>query len=106
MGCPCSSSSMARLMCLGFGVCPISVAAMAIAILETNASLVSLILGKIISGNRQVDHGGMRYVYLHGFASSPASRKAQAFAKAFEECEIALEIPALDSGDFEHLTIS
>jgi pimeloyl-ACP methyl ester carboxylesterase len=48
----------------------------------------------------------MRYVYLHGFASSPDSRKAQAFAKAFEAREIVLEIPALDSGDFEHLTIS
>jgi hypothetical protein len=49
---------------------------------------------------------GMRYVYLHGFASSPDSRKAQAFARAFEARGIALEIPALDSGDFEHLTIS
>lgn len=50
--------------------------------------------------------GSMRYVYLHGFASSPASRKAQAFAKAFAARHIELEIPALDSGDFEHLTIS
>lgn len=48
----------------------------------------------------------MRYVYLHGFASSPFSRKAQACAAAFSSREIILEIPALDGGDFEHLTIS
>lgn len=44
----------------------------------------------------------MRFLYLHGFASSPQSRKAQAFQSALP----ALEIPALDGGDFEHLTIS
>ncbi len=44
----------------------------------------------------------MRFVYLHGFASSPGSRKAQAFQSALPS----LEIPALDGGDFEHLTIS
>lgn len=44
----------------------------------------------------------MRFVYLHGFASSPGSRKALAFRSALP----ALEIPALDGGDFEHLTIS
>lgn len=48
----------------------------------------------------------MRFLYLHGFASSPQSRKAQAFQSAFERLGIALEIPALDGGDFEHLTIS
>ncbi len=48
----------------------------------------------------------MRYVYLHGFASSPLSRKAQAFAAACSSHGICLEIPALDGGDFEHLTIS
>jgi pimeloyl-ACP methyl ester carboxylesterase len=48
----------------------------------------------------------MRYVYLHGFASGPHSRKAQAFRTALAEHRISLEIPALDGGDFEHLTIS
>ena len=48
----------------------------------------------------------MRYVYLHGFASSPFSRKAQACAAAFSARENFLEIPALDGGDFEHLTVS
>jgi pimeloyl-ACP methyl ester carboxylesterase len=48
----------------------------------------------------------MRYLYLHGFASGAKSRKAQAFRLALEARGIQLEIPALDEGDFEHLTIS
>jgi pimeloyl-ACP methyl ester carboxylesterase len=44
----------------------------------------------------------VRYLYLHGFASGPQSRKAQAFRAALA----ALEIPQLDEGDFEHLTIT
>ncbi len=47
-----------------------------------------------------------RYVYLHGFASSPQSGKAQFFRKRLEEQGIELHIPALDGGDFAHLTIS
>jgi pimeloyl-ACP methyl ester carboxylesterase len=46
------------------------------------------------------------YVYLHGFASSPASSKAQYFRKRFEHFGVELEIPELDAGDFEHLTLS
>lgn len=48
----------------------------------------------------------MRLFYFHGFASSPSSRKAVAFQKAFEDVGISLEIPALDEADFEHLTLS
>lgn len=48
----------------------------------------------------------MRYLYLHGFASGPGSRKAQAFLGALSGCGIPLEIPDLAGGDFEHLTIS
>lgn len=48
----------------------------------------------------------MRFLYLHGFASSPQSRKARAFQSAFDSLGIPLEIPALDGGDFEHLTVS
>ena len=48
----------------------------------------------------------MRYAYLHGFASGPTSRKAQAFQAALKVQDIHLEIPDLAEGDFEHLTIS
>jgi pimeloyl-ACP methyl ester carboxylesterase len=48
----------------------------------------------------------MRFVYFHGFASGPHSRKAQAFREALEDRGIQLEIPRLEDGDFEHLTIS
>jgi pimeloyl-ACP methyl ester carboxylesterase len=48
----------------------------------------------------------LRYLYLHGFASGPKSRKAQAFRGALAVQGIHLEIPALDQGDFDHLTIS
>ena len=46
------------------------------------------------------------YVYLHGFASSPASSKAQYFKTRLAEHGIDLAVPALDGGDFEHLTLS
>ena len=48
----------------------------------------------------------MRILYLHGFASSPQSSKAQFFAHKFAEQGIPIDIPALDGGDFEHLTIT
>jgi hypothetical protein len=48
----------------------------------------------------------MRFVYAHWFASSPQSRKAQAFRRAFAGRGIALEMSAMDDGDFKHLTIS
>lgn len=48
----------------------------------------------------------MRHVYLHGFASSPASSKARYFEQRLREHGIALHIPDLAQGDFEHLTLS
>ncbi len=48
----------------------------------------------------------MQYVYLHGFASSPHSRKAQYFRERFAGRGVTLEIPALDEGNFEGLTIT
>jgi pimeloyl-ACP methyl ester carboxylesterase len=48
----------------------------------------------------------VRIVYLHGFASSPQSGKAQFFARKFAELGVAISIPRLDGGDFENLTIS
>jgi pimeloyl-ACP methyl ester carboxylesterase len=47
-----------------------------------------------------------RIVYLHGFASGPASKKARFFSDRFAQIGIGLEIPDLADGDFEHLTIS
>jgi predicted esterase YcpF (UPF0227 family) len=47
-----------------------------------------------------------RVVYLHGFASSPHSSKAQFFRQKFEATGVAMEIPQLDEGRFEELTIS
>lgn len=47
-----------------------------------------------------------RVVYLHGFASSPRSSKAQFFRQKFAACGIPVEIPELDEGRFEELTIS
>jgi len=48
----------------------------------------------------------MRYLYLHGFASGPRSRKAEAFRTGLAERGVKLEVPALDRGDFERLTVS
>jgi uncharacterized protein len=48
----------------------------------------------------------MRYIYLHGFASSPNSYKAQDLVNRFAEINIKLETPDLNAGDFSHLTIT
>jgi uncharacterized protein len=48
----------------------------------------------------------MRFVYLHGFASSPSSRKARFFEERFRELGMGLEIPDLAEGNFRNLTIS
>jgi pimeloyl-ACP methyl ester carboxylesterase len=47
-----------------------------------------------------------RVVYLHGFASSPHSGKAQFFRRKFAERGVPMEIPQLDEGRFEELTVS
>ena len=47
-----------------------------------------------------------RVLYLHGFASSPASRKARFFAEKLAALGLAVEIPDLAEGDFEGLTLS
>lgn len=47
-----------------------------------------------------------RYIYLHGFASSPQSSKAQFFRKQFAARGIDLEIPRLDQGNFTGLTVT
>jgi uncharacterized protein len=47
-----------------------------------------------------------RFVYLHGFASSPDSRKARFFEDRFRELGIGLEIPDLAEGAFHNLTLT
>jgi pimeloyl-ACP methyl ester carboxylesterase len=47
-----------------------------------------------------------RILYLHGFASSPASNKARFFAERLRSTGAQVEIPDLAAGDFGHLTIS
>ncbi len=47
-----------------------------------------------------------RYIYLHGFASGPDSGKARFFAAQLAARHLALEVPDLAAGDFEHLTIT
>jgi pimeloyl-ACP methyl ester carboxylesterase len=48
----------------------------------------------------------MKVVYLHGFASGPLSSKAQFFRRKFAACGVSMDIPLLDEGRFEELTIS
>lgn len=48
----------------------------------------------------------MRIVYLHGFASSPNSAKARFFRERFRQAGVEMQVPALDRGDFTHLTIT
>lgn len=48
----------------------------------------------------------MKYIYLHGFASSPQSFKAQFFKSRFNSAGRDLLIPDLNLGDFTNLKIS
>lgn len=48
----------------------------------------------------------MKIVYLHGFASSPRSSKAQFFKERFEQLGIEVTIPDLAQGNFAQLTLT
>src|SRR5947209_20304094 len=50
--------------------------------------------------------GNLRVFYLHGFASSPASRKAIFFGERLQELGISLEVPDLAEQNFRSLTIT
>jgi uncharacterized protein len=45
-------------------------------------------------------------VYLHGFGSGPESTKARFFRDKFAARGVNIEIPQLDEGDFERLTVT
>lgn len=47
-----------------------------------------------------------RVIYLHGFASSPNSRKATFFCEHLRALGYRVDVPDLAQGDFEHLTIT
>jgi uncharacterized protein len=47
-----------------------------------------------------------KYIYLHGFASSPKSKKAIYLKDRFAKIGIKLEIPDLNQEDFTHLTLT
>jgi uncharacterized protein len=49
---------------------------------------------------------GLRVLYLHGFASSPASHKASFFKGRLASLGVRLKIPELCEGNFERLTIT
>ncbi len=60
---------------------------------------------QIVGYHRMVSCSAMRFLYLHGFASSPASRKARLFAESLRLENIHLD--ALDlAPDFTRLTIT
>ncbi|MCL1467907.1 YqiA/YcfP family alpha/beta fold hydrolase [Argonema galeatum] len=46
------------------------------------------------------------YIYLHGFASSPNSAKANYLRSSFSSLQIPLQTPDLNQGDFSHLTMT
>lgn len=46
------------------------------------------------------------FIYLHGFASSPQSRKAKELRDRFTQLNRPLAIPDLNQGDFTHLTLT
>ncbi|XWK86884.1 MAG: YqiA/YcfP family alpha/beta fold hydrolase [Phormidium sp.] len=48
----------------------------------------------------------LEYIYLHGFASSPNSVKANYLLDRFSQSQIPLTIPDLNQSDFTHLTMT
>jgi pimeloyl-ACP methyl ester carboxylesterase len=48
----------------------------------------------------------MNLIYLHGFASGPQSSKAHYFRRRFRELGIEMQVPDLNEGAFEDLTLS
>jgi uncharacterized protein len=46
------------------------------------------------------------YLYLHGFASGPRSRKAQYFQDRLTVAGLEIQVPDFNIGSFEHFTLS
>lgn len=47
-----------------------------------------------------------QFIYLHGFASGPGSKKATEFKKRFNSASISLTVPDLEGGDFQRLSLT
>ena len=47
-----------------------------------------------------------QFIYLHGFASGPGSKKAMEFKQRFDSDSIPLTVPDLEGGDFQRLSLS
>ncbi len=47
-----------------------------------------------------------QFIYLHGFASGPGSKKATKFKKRFDSASISLSVPDLEGGDFQRLSLT
>lgn len=47
-----------------------------------------------------------QFIYLHGFASGPGSKKASVFKKRFDQIPAPLTIPDLQGEDFRQMTLS
>jgi pimeloyl-ACP methyl ester carboxylesterase len=56
--------------------------------------------------SRLHDQALMRALYLHGFASSPESSKAQYFKDRLAACGVAVEVPNFNEPAFESLTVT
>ena len=46
------------------------------------------------------------FIYLHGFASGPSSKKASVFKNKFQEVGLSLNIPDLEGGNFRNMTLT
>ena len=47
-----------------------------------------------------------QFIYLHGFASGPGSKKAKKFKNRFASASIPLSVPDLEGGDFQRLSLT
>ncbi len=60
----------------------------------------------IVIGDHQVPNKTLECVYLHGFASGPASTKARHFQNYLGRLGLNVHVPDLNGENFEHLTLT
>jgi esterase/lipase len=47
-----------------------------------------------------------QFIYLHGFASGPSSKKALVFKNKFKEIGVSLAVPDLEEGNFKNINLT